>query len=121
MPVVMEISFYHYYSGKSLMRLQSRDCTFVQKAGFSLQFHCRLTVKVCSVGIFKIVEVAGGFPRATSTILKIMYLNQDASGIQIAYIMSSSIQLQPIGLYNLGTILYFLFCVKNVTFLCWHK
>ena len=51
MPVVMEISFYHYYSGKSLMRLQSRDCTFVQKAGFSLQFHCRLTVKVCSVDI----------------------------------------------------------------------
>ena len=49
MPVVMEISFYHYYSVKSLMRLQSRDCTFVQKAGFSLQFHCRLTVKVCSV------------------------------------------------------------------------
>ena len=49
MPVVMEISFYHYYSGKSLMRLQSRDCTFVQKAGFSLQFHCSLTVKVCSV------------------------------------------------------------------------
>ena len=48
MPVVMEISFYHYYSGKSLIRLQSRDCTFVQKAGFSLQFHCSLTVKVCS-------------------------------------------------------------------------
>ena len=55
MPVVMEISFYHYYSGKSLMRLQSRDCTFVQKAGFSLQFHCHLTVKVCSVRI----EIAG--------------------------------------------------------------
>ena len=51
MPVVMEISFYYHYSGKSLMRLQSRDCTFVQKAGFSLQFHCHLTVKVWSVEV----------------------------------------------------------------------
>ena len=57
MSVVMEISFYHYYSGKSLMRLQSRDCTFVQKAGFSLQFHCSFTVKVCSVINMKMVII----------------------------------------------------------------
>ena len=30
-------------------KLQSKDCTFAQKAGFSMHFHCRLTVHICSV------------------------------------------------------------------------
>ena len=38
-----------FYSQALVKKLQSRDCTFTQKAGFPMHFHCRLTAKICSV------------------------------------------------------------------------
>ena len=39
----------YYYSEIFLNKLQVEDCTFDQKAGFSMHFHCPLNVSICSV------------------------------------------------------------------------
>ena len=48
-PVIVAVVICNKYSDALVKKLQLKDCTFAQKAGFSMHFHCRLTVKVCSV------------------------------------------------------------------------
>ena len=48
-PVIVAVVICNKYSDALVKKLQLKDCTFAQKAGFSMHFHCRLTAYICSV------------------------------------------------------------------------
>ena len=48
-PVIVAVVICNKYSDALVKKLQLKDCTFAQKAGFSMHFHCRLTADICSV------------------------------------------------------------------------
>ena len=48
-PAIITVFVHNWYSEALVKELQSKNCTFTQKAGFPMHFHCRLTANICSV------------------------------------------------------------------------
>ena len=49
-PAIITVFVHNWYSEALVKELQSKNCTFTQKAGFPMHFHCRLTANICSAG-----------------------------------------------------------------------